>query len=326
MAPVRRPATPPQVGANFGDLGFYGGSLIMPEGLYAVEWNTQMFQPTKKTGEAVGQPFLAVMMTCTPINEDGSRREGDVQEHPLSMGQRAKEGWAPSGDGKSIVQIPGTSVTLNDLTNWGIMLKSLYDTGLPRDIFTNSLSSLDGIWLRTQNIPEPESRKELKAKAATGEQAPQEGQEPKRVYQNKTVVSVEILEGGKPWEGGGGIPEGEAETPAPKTAARKPATAPAAGRKPVAPPPPPPEEESQEEDVEAIAQSAIADVLGLEKNANGCPKVALRAGVFQNVNEKHGEEMAGAVIATFFDAGDPALNKVLGPLGYLVKAGQIKVK
>ena len=326
MAPVRRPAAaqkPPAGGSvNFGDDSFYFGGLGLPEGDYAMTFHTQMFQPTKRDGTPSGQPFLAVMATAYPLNG------GDPHEMPLSCGRKSHESFVPSADGKGFDAVPGgSSVGMNDSTNWAIFRKSLVNCGLPAGLLSNDLSVIDGIWVHTQNVPEPEERKQLRS--ATGEAALQAAADNSRPKLIPTVS--EILEGGKPWEGGGGIPaEGQTVAPPARTVARPVATArPAAvaARRPVAVAPQAPVEEAEgasDEDIAVAALNGCTEHLSKPANAKGCTRLALRTGCFSAISKSQGEDMASAVLETYFNSDD-ALNVILGQLGYKVAGGSVTV-
>jgi hypothetical protein len=292
-------------GPNFGDLSFYSGGLGVPEGDYAIEFGTQLFQPTKRDGTNAGDSFLAVMLTLYPL------AGGDLIGHAISMGQKAKNAFMPSADGKGLAPIPGGTGSLSDMANWSIFLKSLYDCGLPQGVFTNSLAPLDGIHAHIQNIPEPEGRREMRARNRTGEAATEVTQDRARTI----LVVTEIKEDGKPWEGTGGIPTGDAPTKAAPKAAAKAAPKAVAKEAPAS-------ESTGDEDVEAVALQGISTVL--ESNPNGLPKLKLRTGTFAAVKAATNDDMAQAVTETYF-SDDASLNAVLGQLGYAVKAGQIVV-
>jgi hypothetical protein len=291
-------------GPSFGDLAFYAGSLGLPEGDYAVEFFTQMFQPTKQDGTSVGDPFLAVMLNCYPL------AGGEPVEHAVSMGQKAKNIFVPSADGKGLAPVPGGSGSLSDMSNWGIFLKSMYDCGLPQGVFTNSLATLDGIHVHVQNIPEPEGRKEMRARNRTGESTG----EPDTRTRTISVVT-EIKEDGKPWEGTGGLPTA-GTLPTKKAGPKGIVKAAPAAAAPVA------EAEGGEADVEQAALAGVTSVLEQPANANGMIKLKLRTGTFTAVKAAVGDDMAQAVQETYF-GDDKALNGLLGQLGYALKAGQV---
>lgn len=331
MAPPRRPAArAPQTSGgavNFGDDSFYLGGLGLPEGDYAMGFHTQMFQPMKQNGTPVGAAFLAVMMTAYPIDRDGNPIPGaEATEHPLGCGAKTHESFIPSADGKGFDTVAGGSgIGMNENCNWSLFRKSLLNSGLPPGTLTNDLGVIDGVWVHTRNIPEPEERKAFrKTKSATGEaalQAQNAAAEPER--NRMCVTVVEILEGGKPWEGTGGLP-GEAPAPAAKTAARPAAAATraaapaaAARRAPAAA-----ADEVSEEDLKAAAINGIGEVLA--KEPNGCFRVKLRTGTFESISKVHGDDMANAVLATYFE-DDGSLNALLGEVGYVVAGARIAV-
>lgn len=301
---------------NFGDLGFYvhGGGL--PEGNYALEFQVQMYQAKKQSGETAGPSRLGVMMTAYSLTNPAA----EPRTQFYSMGSKAHESFAPNPDtGKGLVPVAGGSgaSTLNMSTNWAFFLKSMYDCGLPQGVFTNDLTVLDGVHAHVHNVPEPEERKGfVQSKTSEVESEPRK---------NQTIAIVsEILENGSPWEGGGGIPEKEVTAAAPKPAANMKApakTAPKIAPKvaPKAPPAPPSGEMSEEELMDAAVQGVTSV---LEKNPDGCGKLVLRTGTFKAIQASAGDDAAQAVLDTFFGS-DEALNSVLSQLGYTVSGAKI---
>lgn len=316
MAPVRRaavaPAPPPVVeGVNFGALNFYSGGFTLPKGKYAIEFDVRMHQATNQGGQALGAPRLGVMMTCHPLEG------GEIHEQFMSMGSKADKSFAPNPEtGKGVIAVPGgPASSMPNSTNWALWLKSMYDCGMPVGVFTNDFSTIDAIWVQTDQVPEPEDRKGFGSQAATGEAS-----EEKRQGSGMVPIVVEILEGGKPWEGGGGIPTAAAApVAAPVKAGPKAAVAPKAG--PKAAPAPVVEAEATDDDVMSAATSGITTVL--EANPNGCSKLLLRTGTFKAVTAAAGPDVAQAVIDTYFGS-DEALNSVLGQLGYSIVGTSVK--
>ena len=308
---TRRAPTPmaPPPGVNFGSLSFYSGGFQLPPGKYAMEHLVMMHQPTKQDGTAVGQPRLGIMLLAHSLDKPGS----DPFEQFLSLGSKTDQSFAPGPDGKTLVAVPGGPASgAPKITNWGLYLKSLYDAGLPPNVFENDITTLDGIWVVTDLVPEPEERKGFAAKTGEAEE--------ERRGSGKTVVVTEILDGGKPWEGTGGIPDATMPAPAaapkaaPKAAAPRTAARPAA--RPVAVAPPAPAETSGD-DVETAAVNGVSAVLSEAANANGCTKVKLRMGVFKAVTAAQGPEMSQSVMEAYF-SDDEALNSLLGAVGFKV--------
>jgi hypothetical protein len=263
-----------------------------------------MFQPTKQDGSNAGDAFLAVMLNCYPL------AGGEPLEHAVSMGQKAKNAFVPSADGKGLAPVPGGTGGLSDQSNWGIFLKSMYDCGLPQGTFTNSLTTLDGVHVHVQNIPEPEGRKEMRARNKTGEA----GGELKEDRARFISVVTEIKDDGKPWEGTGGLPDAAAPKPkvGPKgivKGAAKAAPAPVA-------------DAGGDDDIEQAALAGITSVLEQPANANGMVKLKLRTGTFTAIKAAAGDDMAQAVQETYF-SDDKTLNGLLGQLGYVLKGLQV---
>lgn len=301
--PIKRTAAPPApTGINFGDLDMYVAGGGIPDGDYiAKDHSVMMYQAKNAAGANQGPPRLGVMITFLPLADP---KEENARTQFYSMGGKADQSFAPNPEnGKGLVVIPGAAgQTLNHSTNWALYLKSLYDSGLPKGVFSNDLTPLDGIWVHVQSVPEPEERKGF-AQSQTGEAAgmPQENR-------NRTIAIVtEIKEGGSPWEGGGGT----------KATAKAPTTKPTPTTKaPVV------ENTVDTEDVHTAAIDGVSDVL--TKKPNGCPRLALRTGTFNAVKAKAGEDMAGAVISTYFEGQPEALANLLGEVGYVVEGTNIK--
>jgi hypothetical protein len=314
MAIPRRGAAPaaPLQAVDFGSKESYSsGGFLLPKGDWiAADHQVVLQAPIKKDGTRM-EDWLGVMVTFLPLDGDESLK----QEQFFSLGQKAKLTWAPHPEhGKGLMLIPGgPAAQLNDQTNWAIYLQSLKDCGLPEGIFTNDLTVLDGMWVRIGHQPEPESRKSLAGTASTGEAAPAPRQ-PKSM-----CVAIAILDGGAPWEGGGGIPEVKAAAkPNGRPAvAAKPAARPAAA-KPAAPAKPEPAE--GELDNRAIIEQLFTDAL--EANPDGMPKLGLKSFTFKALDKAYGKETAQSLVDEFFDSQD-TLNGVLGSLGYEAKGPKI---
>lgn len=307
MPPVKRPGgvapKPAAVAANavnFGDLANYGGGFSLPPGRWSLYFDVRNHQALRADGTPAGAARLGVMVTAHPL--DG----GDAFEQFLSMGGKAHLSYAPDPNtGKGLIPIPGgPGAPLNNKTNWFLFLNSFYDCGLPAGTLTNDFTVIDGTWTVTGEMAEPEDRKGF-GSSSTGEA----GQEERRA--GKIPVIVEILEGGKPWEGGGGMPP--ATAPATTKTGPKPLT------RPTLAPPPPVEEEAGNDDVEAVGLSAAEAVL--TASPDGLPKLKLRTEMFKEAG-KHGAEMAQAVLDTYFK-DDSTINTLLGPLGYKVAGVKI---
>lgn len=319
MSPVARQKPPSQPLVDFLNPTAYSGGFDISEGNYALDYTVMMYAAKKQDGTPYGKERLGVMIGFTPINEDGSKA-GDRMEKFLSMGSKADQSFAPDPEtGKGIVVIPGgAGGSLNNKTNWFIHLNSLFNSGITaEEIGANNLGTIDGLWAHVQSIPEPEDRKGFGG-AATGEAEEGEKRTP-----GKIPVVTEVLEGGKPWDGGGGIPGDEAPAApvarvagkiAPKVVAKAPVKAVKAA--------PVPEPVSDDSSLEEAAQTGVTDVL--EKAPNGLPKLQLRIGVLKAVTAKYDGETASNVLTSYFD-NDESLNGLLGPLGYKVEGTQIKV-
>lgn len=338
MAVARRVATPPappQAGGsvNFGDDSFYTGSMALPEGNYALTFHTQMYQATKADGTPSRlPPSLATMVTAYPIDPSSGALIGEPSEHPFTWGSDAHESFAPSADGKGIDAVPnGRKAGVWKLSNWGILLDSIKQAGLPPGLLTNDFGVLDGIWVHTRNIPEPEEKTAAakKARAKTGAAAMMGGQEEDRGPRTVTIVQ-EILENGKPWDGTGGIPADEAApAPAPARAAARPAARPAAAPRAAAPAarpaarataPAPAATELSDEDVQGATVDGVSKVLAANPNLT---KLSLKNKAFEQITADYGDEVAQAAMTGYLQS-DEMLSAVLGELGYAIVGLSVK--
>lgn len=333
MPITKRPgaAAPPKVTyetVSFGSLADYSGGFTLPEGAYCLFFNIVLRQPTDKAPKI--QERLGVALDAYPLHiaDDGTATAaGEKLEQFLSLGTKAKNSFMPHPDNpKQLVKIPeGAGQPLNNKTNFFLFLDSLYNCGMPEGIFTDDFSVIDGIHVRTGLILEPEERKGF-GSAATGEvEEERKG--------GKVPVVVEILESGKPWDGTGGVPEDKPKAPAKVVGkiAAKPAAAPAPKAGPKATPPKaaPPAvveeatEGEEDESVKIAAINGVSAVLGEPKYANACPKLVLKTATHKAVKEAEGDEMATAVINTYFGTDDD-LNALLAEVNYAVTGNQIK--
>lgn len=302
-------------GFRIGDLAALAVGGGFPEGDYiAADFTVMKHQAENKAGVKVGAERLGVMVTFLPMEDP---REENKRTQFYSFGSSAIQSWAPNPEtGKGIVALPGgKGGGIYASTNYGIFLKSLYDAGLPTNVFEDDFSVLDGTWVHIANIPEPEERKGF-ASTSSGEG----GEEPRRA--NFIPVVTEIKDDGKPWEGGGGVPEvEEAAAPVKKVAGKAPVK-PAA--KPVAAAPKkaaPATETADDDEVTAAAINGVSTVL--EKSPDGVPKMMLRTGTFKAVTKAANEEMAGAVIEAFFKT-DKALEGLVSQLGYTINGLKVE--
>jgi hypothetical protein len=305
---------PASGGFNFGDMSAYSSGGGIPEGDYVwKELTVEMFQPTKLSGATVGPAKLAVRIVLAPLGG------GEDREQHYSLGTNAHQSWQPNPEtGKSIVAVPGGPGTPpNASTNWAMLVKSLFDSGLPNGVLQDDLSVLEGIHVHMANVPEPEDRKGFRAK--TGEAS--EIQAPGTI-----AVVTEIKDDGKPWEGTGGVPAETAPKPNGKvphgtgqTAAPAAATRPATSRGATATTPAAP---AVAEDTETAAITGISSVLELPQYAKGVGKLILRTSTFKSVSSTSGQEVAQKVINTYFSSDD-SLNSILNSLGYKVAGPQV---
>ncbi|MGH7184517.1 MAG: hypothetical protein ACREJN_21435 [Nitrospiraceae bacterium] len=314
VATVRKAAAaaPAVVGVNFGDLSMYGGGYSIPEGDYVwASLDILDYQAVNAQGASMGPSRLGVMISLQSMVEPAA----EFRTQFYSMGGSANKSFAPNPEtGKGIVPIPGAPTgTLNQSTNWALLLKSLYDSRLPVGIFTDDVSVLEGMHVHMIPTPEPAERAAFQSKTS-------EYREERKVQNILTVT--EIKEDGKPWEGSGGLLE--ATAPA---AAAAPAKAVAKTAKPngvaKAQAAPAPAEEDGSEDLLQAALDGTSSVLEVPANADGCQKLMLRTSTFKSVSTKYGADMATAVLDTYFSS-DAQLNLLIGQHGYKVVGSAIK--
>lgn len=328
MSPVRRttaaaPPPPPPEGEllDIFNLSSYAGGKTIPEGDYAVEFIAQEYQSINQSGQAVGKPRVGVMLVCYP------RAGGDPIEQFVSLGTKAILSWVPTSTGKGFAKrAGGPGLPPTNKSNWVLLLDSMVQCGLPVETLKgNDFTALDGVWMHIKPMPEPEERKSFRTQAATGEAGGED-----EVRGNGLIpICTEILQGGAPWEGGGGF---DTSAPAPTTAAkpiarRAPAAAPVAAapaaparRGPVAVAATPAIEEAgdDEESLEAAAQGCIADVLLKDEFKHGLKRMRLRMETHGVANQKYDEVTATEILKTFF-SDEKALANILGTIGYVLK-------
>jgi hypothetical protein len=304
---TKKAATPEVTGVNFLNPDFYTGGGGIPPGPYALEFFVQMFQAKDKTGRSNFDARLGVRVRAHSLT-DPDKRGDNAYEQFYSMGTDAHKSFQPNPHtGKSLVAVPGgPASTLPRLTNWDVLLKSLYDSGLPAGIAINDISVLDGVHVTMSQIPEPEERKSF---ATPGNEA-----DTQRKGGGRISVVSEIHEDGKPWEGTGGIPGVETDKGQSKSTGKAVTTISDKSTKPAA-------DKSDEQDVLTAATSAASDVLNSinpvtkKSNLEGMTHLAFRTGMFSLVRKTYGDDMAQAVADTYFGSTD-AVNELLNSHGY----------
>lgn len=313
--PIRRTAAPPppaQPRVAIGDLSTYGGGFTLPEGDYALEFATGMEKQHEKMGNR--QPRLGLFVYAHSLNAP----KEEPFEQFLSFGTKAAASFTPTEDGKGITPVPGAGGTLPNSSNAALFIKSLYDSGLPAGIFTDDFSVLDGVWVHTQQIPEPEDRKGFAS--GTGE-VEEEKRKP-----GKIPVVTEIKDDGKPWEGTGGFDFKQAEVaapvkPSPRAAGPRAAPRAAPTRPTAVAAPAPVAAAGDEEEIALAATNALSEVLGA--NAAGLKKLKLRTESFKYLQKTNGEGLTQQVMSAYFGGDDANLSQLLGELGYIVKGQDV---
>jgi hypothetical protein len=298
---------------SFLGLNDYSGGKQLPKGLYAVEFLVKLHQPTKNDGTPIGAKRLGVMANFVPIKDDGTAGGGEAHESFFGFGTKAHESFVPNAAGTGIDQIPGTPGNLSNKSNWFLFLESLYNCGLPQGTVDADISALNGVWVRTDNIPEPEDRKNFKMEAEPGA----EEKKDERRGSGLVTVVTEILDEGKPWEGTGGMPttkkaDGRAAgKPIPTKASLKPG--PKAVEKPAA-------KKAADVDYSELVDAAIQAFLG--ENEDGASRLKVRTAVFKTIKESADEKTAQAAVRDVFDNAD-SLSNILEAIGYSVQGTNI---
>ncbi len=287
-----------------GDPAAYTSGFTLPEGDYV--WTDLNIVMHDGFGDKKLTPRLGLMIDMVPITDPTAK----PHQQFYSFGSSAHLSWMPNPEtGKTIVPVSGgPGGGLNDSTNWAVLRKSLYDSGLPVGIFQDDVSVLEGIWVHMMNVPEPAERAGFASKTGEGDGGPRKN--------NQIAIVSEIKDDGKPWEGSGGMPDIKATG---KPIGGKVNGAAAKAGPKLAPKPavkvvePEPEEEAGED--EAVLTAAINGVSSvLEKSPAGCPKLTLKTGTFKAVQAAEGPDMAQAVGEMLNT--DEGLDAVLGRVSY----------
>lgn len=314
--PAFRPAAVASEDVNIGDYKQLSSGFNIPDGSYACFFNIVMHAGFGKDTTRV--PRLVVMLDAFPLDHPVEK----PFQVALGLGRDIEKSFAPNPvTGKGLVRIPGGPGTMPyTSTNYGYFLKSLYDCGLPEGVLSNDFSVIDGVHLHLTSQPEPEERKGFVNTTA-------EVQEPRK--DAKITVVTEILDGGKPWEGTGGMPVFDAApkaAPAPKVAS-KPAPAKVAGKPvPVAAPVAAPvalaptTDTEVDEAIQTAAITAASEVI--TQFPNGTTKTLLKTRVKTALAGD--PDLAAAVDATYL-ADDNGLATLLGFLGYALKGPMVVV-
>lgn len=313
-APTKVPVRPPSPvdDVNIGDYKQLTSGYTIPDGAYTCFFNVVMHAGFGTNTRNL-PPRLGLMMDAFPLDRPVEK----AYQAFFGFGKDAEKSFAPNPvTGKGLVRVPGGPGTMPYAsTNYGYFLKSLYDCGLPEGVLSNDFTVIDGSHLHLTSQPEPEERKGFVNNTA-------EVQEPRK--DSKITVVTEILDGGKPWEGTGGMPVFDNS---PKTAPKvAPKTAPAArapaktGPVAVAAPAPTTTDAEVDETVQTAAITAASEVI--TQFPNGTTKTLLKTRVKTALASD--PDLAAAVDATYL-ADDNGLTTLLGFLGYSLKGPMVVV-
>lgn len=276
-----------------------GGGLADGDYLWS-SLDILMFQPTKQDGTVVGPSKLAVRIVMEP--PAGAQNDDEKHIQHYSMGTNAHLTYQPDPEtGKGLVLVPGgPAANLYESTNWYILLKSLFDCGMPEDI-GDDLSALEGIVVHITSVDEPKERKGFRT--STSEVQPEQ-------KERKIPVVMEIKSA--PWMD---APQLAPAKVGPKVVAPASKAAPiskANGK--VAPAPAPTTDGG---DNRTAVLNAAASFL--ETNPNGAKKAALRMACFRVLNDNPARQ---DIMNEYF-SDDATLGGVLAEIGFKVEGDTV---
>lgn len=314
-AAVARAAATAGKFVKVGRLDTYVSGGGLPEGDYCLMFKFKLHQPMdRKTNQARGEKRLGVMITAYDLNNIAA----EPKEEFYSMGSKAHLSYCPDPEtGMKIMAIPGApAASFYQDTKWQMFLEELYNSTLPDGVFEDDLTAINGIHVHLHPIPEPASWSEIR-KGAQVSEAAMAGQQVNSKPQMVAVPTM-ILDGGKPWEGTGGIPK-EAKT---AHGANGKAVAAAAASAPK------PEDgaggdDPSDDELLDLGSQAVTAILATPGNADGMPKAKLKTDCFEWATREYEPDVVTAMMDLLFGNADN-LSAVLGELGY--KAGRFKIE
>lgn len=303
--PIKKAAVADPMAGCFalGDMEQYTAGGGFPEGQYS--WDDLTIMLHDGFGEKKGPKRLGVMITMTEQEGEADPATGQAKERKqfYSFGSSADKSFAPHPSGKGIVPIPGgPKTTLQQGTNWTILVRSLIDSGMPETgIFVNNVSVFEGGVYHMQAIDEPAERAGYQSKTA-------EVQEERKP--NKIAVVTEIITA--PWE------EAEAPKPTVKTTA-KPTV------KTVAKPAAVVEAETEELDEDALLVAVNGGLASaLEKCTKvGMAKTTVKTAAAKAILKQYDEDTMTAATENYL-SNDDVLEALLAELGFAVKGPLVK--
>ncbi len=299
--PLRRVANV-QTYVPFLRLDTYTTGAGLPDGDYLwVDLSVLMHTPTKKDGTVVGPPKLAVRVTMDPPN--GAQTVEERKDHVYGMGTKAHLAFQPDPEtAKRIIPIPGApAANIYESSNFHLLLKSLYDSGMPADYVLDDLRALEGITVHIHNIDEPAERAGFKTQNQTEVQdAPRKP--------NKIPVVSQIIKA--PWLGNMAAPKPVAPVAHVSLAAPAPVALPVNGAPVVS-------TEPAMDDESTVVQTIIT-LLDAAPNKS-TNKLSLQTGAFR-ILKAHPN--CQAMMNTYFSNNDN-LTALLSQLGFGMDKGVI---
>lgn len=299
-------AAPASPAVNFWADEFYTSGYTLTEGDYV--WKDVSIVMHEGFSEKKGAARLGVKITMALLSDP----EKDVQQF-WSFGSKAHLSFMPTDDGKGVQLVPEpVARTLSGATNWNMLRESLKNAGVPEEVFASpSVEGLEGLWVHMMTVPEPAERANMQNDISEVGQAPRKP--------GVVAVVSGIVEGGAPWEGGGGMPDA-------KTAKKKTATPAALATKKKAAPvvEEEPEAEAGTEDEDEVESAALSGITkALTKSPGGTNIVNLKRETFRAVKASHGDEMAQQVMSQIMSDED-RLSSVLSFSGWKLSGADIK--
>jgi hypothetical protein len=262
-----------------------------------------MFQPTKADGTVVGPARLSIKLDLEPPN--GAQNPEEKRSQYYSLGTSAHLSFSPDPEtGKRLVLVPnGPSPEYRESTNAHMLIKSLWDTGMPQDFLVDSdLTALEGIITHMRGMPEPEERKAF----ASSTSEVQMGQPDRKI---PVVMEVKVA----PWL------QLRAIIPANAAISRLvPAATPAKKVNGPATPNTAPALTVADMDLESLASETIAHVIE-DAGGQGMKKMTLRTGCFKALGD-HPQKRQ--ILDTYLD-NEENLAALLNTMGFAVNGRDI---
>jgi len=311
VAAVAQPPAGTGMGPNLMDTSIFVSGGGVPDGDYCIFAEYAIHTPTDKaTGAPKGDPKLGVMVTYYAINDLAA----EPRKQHYSVGRNAHKSFMPNADGSGIVPIPGAPPQpfYHD-TAWEVFINEAVNAGVPDKL--PGPKSLNGFWVHITQVNEPESWSKMPQTGATAE-VQGKPREPVKI-----AVISQILPGGNPLQGGGGLEalqKGAKPVSTVVTAkdikaivgATAAATLPADG--------------VNLEDLAAAVEEAATAALEKPENSKGMPRGKFRQEVGDFLDAQFGADVKDAAFTEVI-SNEAELNKILGKLGFVLQGLQVKL-